>query len=470
MINFIMAMNNIKLLIFDLDGVLVDSRNIHFHALNMSLSQIHPDLVISKDEHLCRYDGLPTTQKLQILTKEKQLDPLHYEKIWKNKQKYTLECITEQITIDERLISIFKSLKAQQYLIYCASNAVWKTVQLILTQKGIINYFDWFISNEDVVHGKPAPDMYFRCIERAKCSVSETLIFEDSPVGRMGAYASGAHVCAIINPNDVTLSKIENAVQDANTKNSRLIRDLRWKSPINSVIPMAGMGSRFATKGYDRPKPLILVNGTPMIELVVRNINMDGHYIFIVQKLHQEQYNVSETLKRIAPGCDIVITDGVTEGAACSVLLARHLIDNDTPLLIANSDQYLEWDCNDFMYCASSEGVDGCISTFFSDEDKWSYAKTDSYGNVIRVEEKNVISTHATTGIYYWKRGQDFVHYADQMIYKNIRVKNEFYTCPVYNEAIQDQKKIKIKDCKRMWGIGVPEDLQFFLDHYGKDV
>jgi hypothetical protein len=167
----------------------------------------------------------------------------------------------------------------------------------------------------------------------------------------------------------------------------------------------------------------------------------------------------------IAPGCKIIQTFGLTEGAACTTLLAKDFINNSKHLIIANCDQSVEWDSNDFMYSMIDSGVDGGILTFKADETKWSYAKTEN-NYVTEVAEKRVISEDATVGIYYWKHGSDYVAAAEQMISKNIRVNNEFYVCPVFNEAILNKKKIKIFPAKKMWGLGTPEDLEHYLANY----
>jgi dTDP-glucose pyrophosphorylase len=233
---------------------------------------------------------------------------------------------------------------------------------------------------------------------------------------------------------------------------------------MNVLIPMAGHGSRFSQAGYTFPKPLIEVNGKPMIQVVVENLNIDAHYVFIVQKEHYEKYQLKYMLNMIAPGCDVVQVDGVTEGAACTTLLARNIINNNEPLVIANSDQYVEWDSNECLYAFTADGVDAGILTFNSVHPKWSYARLDERGFVAEVAEKKPISDLATVGIYYWKRGSDYVKYADRMIEKNIRTNNEFYVCPVFNEAIGDGKLVRVKNIKKMWGIGTPEDLQTYLE------
>jgi dTDP-glucose pyrophosphorylase len=246
-------------------------------------------------------------------------------------------------------------------------------------------------------------------------------------------------------------------------------KPVKWEGgDMNVLIPMAGAGTRFEQAGYSFPKPLIDVRGKPMIQKVVESLNINARFIFIVQKTHYEKYALKHTLNLIAPNCEIVKVDGVTEGAACTTLLAEHLINNGDPLLIANSDQYLDWDSNQFMYSMMADEIDGGILTFESTHPKWSYAKISDTGMVEKVAEKVPISTHATVGVYFFKKGEDYVSAAKQMIEKDIRTNGEFYVCPTYNEAIEDGKKIKIFeiDSKNMWGLGTPEDLNNYLNNY----
>ena len=228
---------------------------------------------------------------------------------------------------------------------------------------------------------------------------------------------------------------------------------------MNILIPMAGKGTRFSVAGYTFPKPLIEIYGKPMIQIVVENLSLKGQHIFIVQKSHSDVYNLEAVLNAISPGCKIMITRGITEGAACTTLLAKGLI-NDEPLVIANSDQWIKWNPYDFHEAMA--GVDGGILTFRSNHPRWSYARTDGE-YVIEVAEKKPISNIATVGVYYWRRGTDYVKYAEQMISKEYRVNGEFYVCPVFNEAIADGLKIRTFDVGEMWGLGTPEDLQTFL-------
>ena len=455
-----------KLVVFDLDGVLVDSRYLHHQALNDALEF---KFKIGTEEHLARYDGLSTTRKLNMLTEEKGLPRESHDHVWRLKQENTISLIPTCIRPDQELRIILLELKSMGLKIWCASNSIRDTIVKFLDALGLYDLFDGIMSNQDVKNPKPDPEIYLRCFIEAGVGPMETLVIEDSPIGKKAAYMSCAHVLPVGSRRDVTRAEIEKALIKAMSLNKVRLgtMDIRWKNSINVVIPMAGNGSRFAQEGYVLPKPLIDVQGKPMIERVVENLNIDGRYIFIVRDTHLEKYNLEPLLKRIAPGCIIVPTQGLTEGAACSVLLAAEHIDNDTNLLIANSDQFLEWDSSSFLY--ESQNADGCISTFEQtnpNDNKWSYAALDTEGFVTEVAEKRVISTHANTGVYFWSRGSDFVKYTHQMIAKDIRTNGEFYIAPIYNEAIGAGKKIKINDCKKMWGLGVPTDLLNFLKNY----
>jgi HAD superfamily hydrolase (TIGR01509 family) len=452
-----------KLVIFDLDGVLVDSREIHYTALNLALSGFGAQYVISWDEHLSKYDGLPTTKKLKLLTEEKGLPVGLHDAVWRLKQEHTI-LLYQQIRPNPTIELIFKTLHKHGIHVAVASNSIRQTMIMALSRLCAIEHVDFMISNEDVKYPKPYPEMYWKCMVALKATPASTVIVEDSHIGREGALASGATLLPVRDTSDVTPRLLDPILHQLEEVAAPVVP---WRNKkMNVVIPMAGHGSRFAQAGYTFPKPLIEVNGKPMIQVVVENLNLEAHYIFIVQKAHYEQYQLKYMLNMIAPGCDIVQVDGVTEGAACTTLLAKQFIDNDDPLLLANSDQYVEWNSNECLYAFTADGIDAGIVTFHSVHPKWSYAKLNDAGFVAEVAEKRPISDLATVGIYYWKRGADYVKYAEQMIQKNIRVNNEFYVCPVFNEAIGDGKKVRVKSIDKMWGIGTPEDLKTYLDHH----
>jgi dTDP-glucose pyrophosphorylase len=240
---------------------------------------------------------------------------------------------------------------------------------------------------------------------------------------------------------------------------------------INIVIPMAGAGSRFSKVGYVDPKPLIPVLGKPMIQLVIENLRPSAphRFIFICQAAHLRSHPLRELLEREAPGCKIIEIEQVTDGAACTVLLAREWIDNDDPLMIANCDQYIETDIDEYLDAFRDPSIDGLIMTMTAHDEKWSFVGFDAQGRIDRVVEKQVVSDEATVGIYNYRHGRDFVAAAQRMIEADLRVNNEFYVAPAYNQMIAVGKKLAIHNIGSlghgMHGLGTPEDLTAFVQH-----
>jgi HAD superfamily hydrolase (TIGR01509 family) len=449
----------IKCVVFDLDGVLVDAKTVHFNALNTALESIDKKYSISINEHLTIYDGLKTTQKLNLISQKKGLPKEYHQKVWDQKQKITIELLSN-LQPNQDLINLMENLSSFGYKIACCSNSIRRTVLTVLSKLDIIQYMDLILSNEDVINSKPHPEIYWKAMCKFKVIPEETLIVEDSPVGLLAATRTGCNILRVDCPNDLTLEKVLNKIEST----KKTMNTPKWKGEkLNILIPMAGAGSRFEAAGYSFPKPLIDVNSKPMIQVVVENLNIDANYIFVVRKEHRQKYNLDILLNLIAPNCKIVEVDFLTEGAACTTLLAKKYIDNDSPLLMANSDQFVEWDSTDFMYKMIEHQVDAGILTFKSTHPKWSFVKVDDLGYVTEVAEKKPISDIATVGVYFWSKGSDYVKYAERMIEKNIRVNNEFYVCPIFNEAIGDNKKIKTYNIEKMWGLGTPEDLELFL-------
>jgi dTDP-glucose pyrophosphorylase len=232
------------------------------------------------------------------------------------------------------------------------------------------------------------------------------------------------------------------------------------------VVPMAGRGSRFADAGFTAPKPLVPVHGVPMIKLVIGNLtpSQPHQFIFICQREHDAAYGLTARLADWAPGSQIVLLDRITEGAASTVLAARDHITSD-PLMIANSDQYVDLDINEYLAALQNHG--GLIMTMTANDPKWSFVGFDAAGIPNRVVEKEVISDQATVGIYNFARGSDFIDAAETMIAANDRVNGEFYVAPVYNYLIRSGASIATYDvggeADGMYGLGTPADLALFL-------
>lgn len=454
-----------KLIIFDLDGVLIESKDVHFRAFNEALVEAKIDSVISHEEHLNRFDGKSTDSKLDILVKENRIPSTSLQIIKSIKQSKTID-ILSKYQRDEKLRELFLSILSKGSKIVVASNAKRETVYVSLLALGVIDLVSFYLGNDDVKSGKPHPEIYWRSMIDLAVSPEDTLILEDSHIGREGAFKSGAKVLTVLKPDELRGRNMLTRMED--TFNSQISKTKWVNDKLNILIPMAGAGSRFQDAGYSFPKPLIDVMGKPMIQAVVDNLNIEANYIYIVRKEHYERYKLDLLLNLITPNSTIIQVEELTEGAACTTLLASDFIDNEQPLLIVNSDQIFEWDSNRAMYEIENSNADGYILTFNSLHPKWSYVKVDEKSNLItEVAEKKPISNIATVGVYYWKHGSDYVIYTNQMIKENDRFNNEFYVCPVFNYAIKDKKTIKCLFVSEMWGIGTPEDLKYYLDSHG---
>lgn len=230
---------------------------------------------------------------------------------------------------------------------------------------------------------------------------------------------------------------------------------------------MAGAGKRFSDVGYTLPKPFISVNGKPMVQAVVDNLNIDGKHIFIVQTKHSVEHNLNTFLKSLRKDCVIIEVDELTDGPACTALLASKYINNE-PLIIVNCDQIIhDFDAKKLTEFAEKNNVDGILGAFISSSKKNSYMKLDPQGEVIDVKEKIVISNIATNGLHFWKNGKDFISSSQKMIEMNERYNNEFYIAPSFNYLVKDGKKILPYFYNLHFPIGTPEDLNRYEELYG---
>lgn len=236
------------------------------------------------------------------------------------------------------------------------------------------------------------------------------------------------------------------------------------------LIPMGGAGSRFSAAGYDRPKPFIEFYGKTMIENVVENLGLRNHYTLVTQRKHYDDFRpVFDHIAKDVMELNVSLLDGMTRGAAESCLTAKDMVNHDLPLMIANCDQMMDWDEIKFKAWFLDSGLDGVIMTFDSQSPKNSYAEINDQGLVTRTAEKQVISKHATNGIYVWRRAGDFFTAAEEMIEKDIKQNNEFYVCPVFNLNISWGQKIGLYHIgDGHWPIGTPQDLTIYLS-YMKD-
>ena len=235
-------------------------------------------------------------------------------------------------------------------------------------------------------------------------------------------------------------------------------------------MPMAGKGARL--QDFDPyPKPLVKILGKTIVEWSIETLGIEGNYIFCCKKEHIKKFKIDKLLKKAIPGCKIVSIDYQTKGTAQSVLEASKLIDNDDELIISDTDHYLKWNSEFFNNEIRTKDIDGCVMVFPEEytSKKASYVELDDQGYVIRSAEKQPISKIATVGVHYFKKGSDFVKYANQMINDRIELNNEFYVTPVYNLFVKSNKKIITYPVEKMWALGSPEEVSIFLKEFDYD-
>ncbi|TPX64614.1 hypothetical protein SpCBS45565_g05741 [Spizellomyces sp. 'palustris'] len=474
----------VRLVVFDLDGVLFSSKDLHYVALNRALEVVGPEYVINYEDHLAHFDGLPTKTKLDKLTAERGLPVSKHGMIWDLKQQKTFEVIADTFQPDVRLRAVLQGLKDAGYLIYCGSNSIYKTIELMLRKKKVLDLFDAIISCEDVTQPKPSPAIYLCACLRAGVSPKETIILEDSQVGRKSALLSGCHLLPVDVPENVTLKSILNAIDAINRSQENQVMRVKWRSPLNVVIPMnkrvtrverstfescvgSESGPRVTTKEdltTTCPSYLALVNGYPVLQLAVESLHVDANFIFVVPRRDYEEFHLKYLLAVLKPNCKVLVAEEETLGQAASVLLAKQYINDSTPLLIANCTQLLDWDSHTFLYLMDEPGVKGGIATVVRSDPRYSYVNVDEKGWIVDVAEKRVISDIATAGVYYWRSGSDFVKYSEEMMRdpKNM-VDGAFYVSTAYKGAINDGMHFKAVPCNGYWPLGFPEDVEAYL-------
>ena len=230
---------------------------------------------------------------------------------------------------------------------------------------------------------------------------------------------------------------------------------------INIIIPMAGKGQRFIEAGYTTPKPLLKIGEEPIIKHIIKIMKpkrVPYQFIFLVRQDHCDEHELDRKLLEIEPSAKIIKVNEVTQGAICTVLLAKDLFNDHNPVIIKDCDQIINWDPDHFLEFVERNKADGAIVNIHTDKPNYSFSRVNSNGRIIETAEKSVISSHGSVGIYFFGKGSDLIKFAERMIQKNMRVNNEFYTSPVYNQFIQDFKVILHYPIAEMFQLGTPEE------------
>ena len=439
-------MVKIKAVLFDLDGVLVDAKQWHYKALNQALEDAGYD-PIGREEHLSTYDGLPTLTKLQMLSDKGRFDMSKANAVYKDKQKYTMQFIQNNVNPNSIIIDTLKALRKDGFKLAVCSNAIKCSVELMLEKSCIRELFDLVLSNEDVDNPKPHPEIYLKAMEELGVRPEECMIIEDNEKGFKAAIASGSKLMKVKSSLDVNYLYVTTEIH-------------RNEHIHNVIVLMAGEGSRFRVEGFSKPKPFIDVEGKPMVQHVIDNLPIPNRrLIFMVRDEHIEEYQ--PYLDKIMEDNSIVITVNKTEGAAITAMAANHLISNDDKLTIVNADQkILETNLSQMF-------GDKCAILTFKDDSgsrKWSYAKVEG-DRIVAVREKVPISNLATVGLYYFSKGRYFTDAVIDMVVANDRYNNEFYTCPCYSYIIK--KGIPVVNFtienSKWYSMGTPSLLKAYL-------
>jgi HAD superfamily hydrolase (TIGR01509 family) len=491
-----------RAVLFDLDGVLLDARAAHAEHFASAVREVAGVRLAPHEE--AALDGRSTRAKLAALAAQGRLphrSAALQDAVAARKQEKTREFLRSVRPFPPH-VALLAALKAAGLRVAVVSNAVAETVHAAVAALGVAPLLDAVLSNADAVRPKPAPDLYLAACARLGVPPASALVVEDSAVGRSSALAAGCPLLRVADPLDVTAAAVVEALRAAGARvaasalllrlppaEARRLAARRGGPPrVHLVVPMAGAGSRFAEAGFVDPKPFIPVGPRrhPMIRHVLANLlpraasaeeraaDPAGHpdvvLHLIAQAAHLARYDLAAVVAALpAPPAawDVRTVPAVTQGAACTVLLAADAIDGDEPLVIANSDQLLEWDAAEFYRAVGNPGWDGVVASFHQPDAadlKWSYAAVDAgTGAVARVAEKEWLGQpHATVGVYGWARGADFVAAARRMVAADERVRGEFYVAPAYNGAIAGGARVRLQPVARMWGVGVPADLAAF--------
>lgn len=204
-------MHEIKAIIFDMDGVLIDAKEWHYEALNRALGLF--GFSINRYDHLITYDGLPTREKLKMLSLDQQLPEGLHHFINQMKQIYTQELIHTRCKPTFQHEYALSRLQKQKYKLALASNSVRNSIELMLTRCSLYHYFEVVLSNEDVTQAKPHPEIYTKAISLLNLQPTECVVIEDNQHGIQAAKMAGAHVLAVKSVNDVTLDHITSFIQ-----------------------------------------------------------------------------------------------------------------------------------------------------------------------------------------------------------------------------------------------------------------
>ena len=458
----------IQLIVFDLDGVLVDSRDLHYEALNMAIAQeAGAQYVITRHEHEHVYDGLSTNQKLRLMTLAKELPIELHKPIWARKQALTDQLVAEQLKPTAHVTELLRTLKACGYPVAVASNCIASSVKNILTSIGLLHFVDARYSNEDVPYAKPSPDIYQKACASFGLQPCSVLVVEDSVKGFEAALRAGCHLLKVGGTHDVNCANLFRRLQEVEAA----------PKPITVVIPLAGPSSQAWLDGPETPPcevPVFLtdVRGRSLLEWAVssiRSLRFPMRFIFVVKE-EQARVLKLESLCVKAAGFEpttVVKLRSETLGALKTVLAARNLIPLDAPLLIFDGSHVVQWGSGASVDDMLSTCHDSAVTVFSSNDPRWSYVRTASNSRtVLELHEKIAVSNLACSGLYFSRRAADFMAAADAVVAKDVRTRGLFFVAPTYNEVIAQGSNVEACSVEQAWSLRSAAEAGSFARHF----
>jgi HAD superfamily hydrolase (TIGR01509 family) len=464
--------NRVQLVVFDLDGVLVDSRDLHYEALNAAIeAEAGTQYVITRAEHESIYDGLSTNQKLRLMSLTKELPLEAHARIWQRKQELTDVLVRQQLAPVAHVTQLLQQLKRCGYPVAVASNCIRSSVRNILDSIGLLPYIDACFSNEDVAHAKPEPDIYIKACASFGLQPHQALVVEDSTKGFEAALRAGCHLLKVDGTASVTAAAVFRRLQEVDAA----------PVPITVVIPLAGNSPQAWLDGPESAPaelPLFLtdVRGRPALEWAVRSIKsarFPMRFVFVVKDAQAAALKL-ESMCVKATGYEpttVVRARAETLGALKTVLQARQLLAPGAPLLIFDGSHIVDWragGCVDDVLCSRA---DGAVTVCSSSDPRWSYVRMQSNSNaVLEVHEKIAVSNSACSGLYFWRRAADFLEAADAVVAADTRTRGLFFLAPTFNHTIRGGAAVEAVPIAQTWSLRTASEVSFFAEHFFSNV
>ena len=463
----------IRLVVFDLDGVLVESRDLHYEALNRALEEeAGGQYVISRDEHEHVYDGLSTNQKLKMLGVAKGLPRDLHKKVWSKKQEYTESLVKEVLLPTDNILNAIATLKRMCLPVCVASNCIRSSVQTILTHVGLMPHVDVFLSNEDVDNAKPAPDIYLKACKIFGVDPSSTLVVEDSTKGFEAASRAGCHMLRVFNPQEVTNTSVASRIQELES----LTED------VTVVLPLAGPYPEIWQARETPEMPIFLsdVGGESVLEIIGQSLmsrRFNAKYIFIVKESVAKAFDVDALCAKAVNYAPLKIVKIKTDTLSSihSILqIPKEFIDENTPLLVADGHHIPVWEEGQSIDDLIGSHSDASLTVFQSIDPRFSYVRLNPNSrfnsdimskqgpnSVIEITmESRPTSNLACSGLYYFKQAQYFLKAAKDVIQFNQRWLGRFYTAQLFNEMVKDGLEVEALHLKNSWSLRNVNEIQ----------